>query len=359
MPAPCRLLIQVLPRLTPGRCGVSDQAVLLAQGLKDGFGIESAFVVLNSAESSGLPYPEVHCEPAQLLESCLELTRGEPGAILVHVSGYGYSADGAPTLLAESLAMVKGRGQFRIAGYFHETFASFPPWRSAFWHTRRQQKALRRIVAQCGLIVTNVHRNAEWLERESRRLGNVSVELMPVISPAGETDNPTPFAQRNAVMVVFGLAMGRKAAYRKLAAAGSLVGTLGIREILDVGPDCGHPSEVNGIPVRRMGLMPAEELPTLFSQSQFGFVMHEWSWLGRSSVLAACCAQGTIPVVTGSSPEETDGLRDGVNVVSPRTAEAVRQAGWEPCSRAAWKWYNGHRLRAHVELYAKWLGEHR
>jgi hypothetical protein len=356
MPATSRLLIQVVPRLTPGRCGVSDQAVLLAKGLKDDFGIESAFVVLNSTESSRLPYPEVHCEPAELLESCLELTGGEPGAILVHISGYGYSTDGAPTLLAESLAVSKSSGQFRIAAYFHETFASFPPWKSAFWYSHRQKGALRKIAAQCGLIVTNVHRNAEWLERQSRTVGEASVQLMPVISPAGETDNPTPFAQRNAAMVIFGLAMGRKAAYRQLETAGRLLEILGIGEILDVGPECGHPSEVNGIRVTRMGLMPANELPALFARTQFGFVIHEWSWLARSSVLAACCAQGTIPVVAGPFPKETDGLRDGVNVVSPRTVETLRQTGWESCSRAAWNWYNGHRLSAHVQLYANWVG---
>jgi hypothetical protein len=332
---------------------VSDQAVLLAKGLKDDFGIESAFVVLNSTESSGLPYSEVHCAPSQLLEVSLKLNGSQPGAILVHLSGYGYSADGAPTLLAESLEKVKASGHFHIAVYVHETFASGPPWKSAYWHSRRQQNAVRKIVAQCGLIVTNIERHAEWLEKESRKLGGTSIQRVPVISPAGETDDPVPFAQRSAALVVFGL--GRKTAYQKLAAAGNLLGNLDILEILDVGPECEHPSEVNGIRVRRVGLLPAEELPAVISQARFGFVAHPWFCLGKSSVFAAYCAQGTIPVLTGPFPAEADGLRDGVHVVSPRTAEAVRRAGWDGCSRAAWDWYMGHRLRAHLELYAIWM----
>lgn len=355
MPATSRMLIQVVPWLRPGRCGVTDQAVLLARGLEGDFGIKSAFVVLNSTESSGLPYPEVHCKPAQLLESCLKLTGGDPGAILVHMSGYGYSSDGAPTLLAESLAAVKDSGQFRIAAYFHELFATGPPWKSAFWNSHRQQKVARRIISQCGLIVTNIRLHAEWLGRQSRKLGGAPIELMTAISSSGETDNPVPISERSAALVVFGLSGTRMLAYRMLAEAGNLVERLGIREILDVGPECAHPSGVNGIPVRQMGLLPTEQLPAVFSQARFGFVVHPWAHIGKSSVFGAYCAQGTIPVMTGPFPREADGLRDGVQLVSPRTVEAVQRSGWEACSRAAWTWYMGHCLRVHVERYARWV----
>jgi len=357
MPATCRLLIQVVPRLMPGRCGVTDQAVLLARGLEEGFGIKSAFVVLNSTELSGLPYPEIHCKPAQLLESCLHLTGGEPGAILAHVISYGYSADGAPTLLAESLAAAKESCQFRIAAYFHEIYATGPPWKSAFWHSYRQRRALRGIVAQCELLVTNIQIHADWLGRQSRKLGGAPIELMTAISSSGETDDPTPFAQRSAALVVFGLSGTRMLAYRRLAAAGNLTEALDIREILDIGPECDHPTEVNGIRVRRMGLLPTEELSAVFSQARFGFVVYPWVCIGKSSVLNAYCAQGMIPVMTGPFPRESDGLRDGVQLVSPRTVDAVRKSGWEACSRAAWSWYMGHCLRVHVERYAKWVDE--
>ena len=69
-----RLLIQVVPRLKPARCGVSDQAIMLAQELKAAFGIDTAFVVLNSNEACSLPYSVIHCPPAQLLETCLSMT---------------------------------------------------------------------------------------------------------------------------------------------------------------------------------------------------------------------------------------------------------------------------------------------
>jgi hypothetical protein len=351
------LLIQVLPRLMPGRCGVSDQAVFLARELETGFAIDSAFVVLNSNEQTTLPYATIYGPARNLLENCLKLTQGRTGAMLVHVSGYGYSRDGAPTLLADALEQVGPCAQLGTAAYFHETFASGPPWKSAFWYTRRQKRALRRIVAQCGLIVTSIEHYANWLESESRDLGGVPVERIPVFSAAGEARAPVPFIQRKAAMVVFGLAGTRELAYRQLAATKDLIHTLGIEEILDVGPECQFPLALNGVPVKPMGPLPADDLPAVLSRARFGFVTHECSYIARSSVLAAYCAQGTIPVLAKSFTREVDGVTDGVQVVSPSTAEAAQKFGLEGCSRAAWNWYMAHRVHVHAERYARWMGE--
>jgi hypothetical protein len=276
--------------------------------------------------------------------------------MLLQMSGYGYSTDGAPTLLADAMDTVKASGRFRAAVFFHEIHAVGPPWRSVFWHTRRQKKALSRVVAQCGLIVTSIEHNAKWLRQESQRHGGVPVEQRPVFSTVGEAEAPAPFAQRNAAMVVFGLAGTRRLAYQQLSATKNLIDTLGIEEILDVGPECQSPSALNGVPVKPMGLLPANELPAVLSRARFGFVTHEWRYLARSSVLAAYCAHGVVPVVAGPFPRAVDGLAEGVHVVGPRTAEAVGQSGWESRSRAAWDWYMGHRLRVHAERYARWLG---
>jgi hypothetical protein len=209
------------------------------------------------------------------------------------------------------------------------------------------------------LNTTSTSYSLEWLERESRKLSGSPVEVMPVFSTVGEADAPRPFVERKPVMLVFGLAGTRRRAYQKLRAAGDLVSKLGIQEILDVGPECNCPPELTGIPIRRLGQVPAEQLPDIFSQAQFGFAIHDWYCLGKSGVFASYCAYGAIPVRTGPFPEEADGLREGVHVVSPRTAEAARASGWESCSRAAWTWYNGHRLHVHAEHYAKWMGNPR
>jgi hypothetical protein len=351
-----RLLIQVLPRLTPGRCGVSDHAIPLARELKNAFGIDTAFVVLNSRESCSLPYPIVHCRPAQLWETCVSLNGGGPGAVLVHVSGYGYAADGAPVLLAEALARVRSDGRYRIAAYFHELFATGMPWKSAFWYSSRQQRAVRKITWESDLIVTNIAQHASWLERQRARPGAEPVRLLPVFSNFGEALQRDPIATRDPVMLVVGLRGTRQSAYKQLRGMATTLFELKVQEVLDIGPEIELPPDLNGIPVKRVGMLSVSELAGRLAQSRFGFVAHTPSCLGKSTVFAAYCAFGTVPVIPRHFPEEIDGLRDGIHLSSPQTASAAEACGLEQCSLAAWRWYQGHRLHVHAATYARWLG---
>lgn len=357
MPPANRQLIQVLPRLTPTRCGVSDQAVLLARELSTAFGIDAAFVVLNSGETCALPYSVVHCDPNELMSACLSLSHDQSSAVLVHVSGYGYAADGAPTLLAEAIAELRRSSQFRIASYFHELFANGMPWKSAFWHSRQQKGAIRRIVNESDLLVTNIEQHAKWLEREPARRSSHPVVVLPVLSAAGECQDPVPVAQRKPAMAVFGLLASRLRAYRALSSLKELLDVLGIKEIVDIGPESGVPGEVNGIPVRRAGVLSAEDLGNELSQTMFGFLSYGTEALAKSSILAGYCAQGTIPIVASSFHCEVDGLIDGVQLLSPRTAKAASESRLARCSLAGWEWYQGHNLRVHAATYARWLND--
>lgn len=351
--------IQVVPQLAPGRNGVSDHATELARSLHREFGIDSAFVVINSHEKCDAPYAFIERPASRLLESCLELTHGRGGAVLVHVSGYGYSPDGAPTLLADALEKMRTDGRFRIAVYFHELYASGPPWRSAFWYSRRQKRALRKLIANSGLILTNTTRYVEWVESGSENGRGAPVELLQVFSTTGEADELPSFDRRSSAMVVFGLPATRKLAYRRIAESGELPRKLGIEEIHDIGPESVQPSEVNGVRVKRIGLLPVQEVGAAFSQARFGFVVHPWYFLGKSSVFASYCAQGLVPVMAEGFSGESEGLRDGVHVVSAQTAEAARKSGLERCGLAARSWYMNHGVRVHAARYAKWVREGR
>jgi len=151
-----RRLIQVVPRLLPARCGVSDHAIALASELRESYEIDSAFVVLDSHEQSDVSDSVVYCAPERLLYACDSPSGNRPATILVHLSGYGYSADSAPNLLADALENLKAHSRFCIAVFFHELFASGMPWISAFWHAWRQKRTIARIVAVCDLTVTSI-----------------------------------------------------------------------------------------------------------------------------------------------------------------------------------------------------------
>jgi len=352
-----RRIIQVVPQLKPARCGVSDHAIALASELGEKYGIDTAFVVLNSDEPSDVPHAVVNCSPDQLLNACISFSTNESAAILVHLSGYGYSGDGAPTLLAEALRSVRADGRFRIAVFFHELIATGMPWRSAFWYSRRQKRAVRRIAEACDLLVTSTRIYEDWLNRETGRPTASPIQFMPVFSQVGEAREHISLAGRNPVMAVFGLGGTRRNAYLELSTLGNMLRQLGIREILDIGPEFEAPIEVDGIPVRRMGVLPAMEIATQFSRATFGYLSYSATHLAKSGVFAGYCAHGVIPVIARHFPGRVDGLEDGVHVLSSHTATLAQASGLELCSIAAWHWYAGHRLHNHAALYARWMDE--
>jgi hypothetical protein len=350
------LLIQIVPSLRPGRCGISDHGIALAHELQATFGISSVFVALNACSPGDTAFPLLQTAPEKLLETCNSLVKGRPGTMLVHLSGYGYSPDGVPAMLAAALTQVKASGRFRIAVYFHELFAVGPPWKSAFWYSRRQQKAVRAIAELCDLPVTNTSYHADWLEQQLGDSSRNLLRYLPVFSTVGEAGEPAPFARRSPAMVVFGLPGARLSSYKQLGRLGDMLKNIGIREFLDIGPPFDVPSDVKGIAVKRMGELPVAEFPGVLSAAMFGFVHHPSFCLAKSSIFASYCAHGVIPVIAESFVGEVDGLTEGLHLVTPMTAAVAKIAGWEACSRAAWKWYMTHRVRLHAEEYAKWMG---
>ncbi len=350
-----RLLIQVVAQLMPERCGVSDHAILLARELEAAFAIRTAFVVLNSSEPCNLPYPRVYCPPSKLLEACISLSNGRFAALLVHCSGYGYARDGAPSPLAEALEQVRKNGRFRIAAYFHELYATGMPWKSAFWYTRRQQQVVRRIAAASDPIATNSTRHRDWLQREAIHGDAPAVRLLPMFSNVGESQETPTLRGRRPALVIFGLAGTRRKAYARLKSLPMLLHTLGVEEIVDVGPELAVAREIHGIPIRPLGVLAAPALAEVLSHSMFGFVQHKPFGLAKSGVFAGSCALGVIPVIAEPFSGEVDGLKDGVQVLSPKTAGAAKNGGLEQCSAAAWKWYLEHRLHVHAAEYAAWM----
>ena len=156
-------------------------------------------------------------------------------------------------------------------------------------------------------------------------------------------------------MVVFGLPGTRQKSYKRLSVLGEMLKALEIEEIMDIGSECNAPSKLHGIAVRRVGAMAARDLGNVIAQVKFGFVPHPSFCLAKSGIFAGLCAHGTIPILAESFPRETDGLRDGVHLISPRTTAAALAAGLDSYSEAAWDWYSGHRLNVHAATYARLL----
>jgi hypothetical protein len=156
-------------------------------------------------------------------------------------------------------------------------------------------------------------------------------------------------------MVVFGLPASRQRAYRRLHSQAGILKLLGVEAIVDIGAESVAPAQVNGIPVSCRGALAIADLAGELSRARLGFLPHAATYLAKSSIFAAYCAQGTVPVIALPFDGEVDGLKDGVHLISPRTVDAAIASGLDRCSRAAWQWYSQHRIHAHAATYAHWL----
>jgi hypothetical protein len=201
--------------------------------------------------------------------------------------------------------------------------------------------------------------HARWLESETQRKPGMTVQLLPVFSTIGEAHQRIPVTQRKPHMVVFGLPATRRKAYRELNDLVQLLSTLGVRQIVDIGAECGVGAEVSGIPIERRGELASTDVAAALSLARYGFLSYPPLYIAKSSIFAAYCAQGAVPVIATPFEGDIDGLTDGVEVLTPKTANGALASGppsgLDRYSIAARAWYEKHRVHTHAETYARWL----
>jgi hypothetical protein len=312
---------QIVPALPPAISGVTGYAATLAGALAERAGIESHF------HSPGMP----------------EELAGER-ILLLHYANYGYERRGCPAELVAGLEAWKARGKRRrLVTVFHEVYASGPPWRSSFWLSPRQRRLAARLAALSDGILTTLGLYAGLLERLAP---GVRVTVTPVFSTVGEPAEDVA-GPRPPAMAVFGGAGARARAYGEaLADLAAACRALEVEEILDIGPDAGAPLGVAGLPVRRLGTLPAPEVSRHLLAARAGFLAYPPGFLAKSTIFAAYCAHGLAPVCAWKR-------KGGGTAEAPVWREAG--PGVEEAAAAARDWYRGHALSRQVETYRRLL----
>ena len=269
-------LIQIVPRLPPAPEGVGSYAAALAMELRERLGVESRFV-------TGDPTPG--------------------STVLLHYANYGYQARGCPVSLVRALLRWKGSAAGgRLVTVFHEVYASGPPWRSSFWTSPVQRRLAAALTRASDGIVTSLELYAGLL---TRLAPGVEVHVSPVFSTVGEPARVPPLRERRPAIVVFGGPGARGRAYGEgreaLAAA---CRTWGIEEVLDIGPALSTPPQRLGTtPVRALGPLPASEVSRFLLGSFAGFLAYPPAFLPKSTIYAAYCAHGLLPVHSGEKAD--------------------------------------------------------
>lgn len=330
-------IAQVVPALPPPEEGVGSYALALGGALTEQSGTASRCLA-----AAALPERSARSLAADLA--------GE-NTVLLHYANYGYQRRGCPTWLIDGLARWKGEDTGRrLVTVFHEVHASGPPWRSSFWLRPRQRQLAARLLGLSDAAVTSLELYAGVLRRWR---AEPAIVVSPVFSTVGEPEAVAPLAGRPRRLLVFGGPGARGRAWGEFR--GELLATcraLGLDEVWDVGAPAGAPARLDGLPVRELGVLPASETSARLLEGLAGFLAYPSDFLGKSTIFAAYCAHGLLPVCAWRE----DRNRQTANNVPPHW-EGRRPAPAEPqlLVDAAQAWYGEHSLARQVETFGELL----
>lgn len=272
------------------------------------------------------------------------------GQVVLNFSGYGYHPRGIPSWLVDRLSQVRARGG-RIGVFFHELFASEPPWRSAFWLGPRQ----RRIAADLGNLadfwLTNCEMAAHWLRTHSSPAPH---RVLPVYSNVGEP--PRIPGARAPHLVVFGGPNIRSQAYKQLddgfwqwARAEGLT-------VHDIGPPIADAAyarlRADGL-IQVHGSLPAPEVSRLLGQARYGLLCYPPHVVAKSGVFAAYCAHGVCTILLAKRYDTHDGLEPNRHYAAGVGAASTLDPS--EAGAAALAWYQPHRVEAHAAAFRAFL----
>ncbi len=344
-------LVQIVTSLPPDFSGVGDFSLLLAREMLTRHGVGTRFVVGDpgwNAPDAVAPFAAgaVAARTSEALRERLAAAIAPDATVLLHYVGYGYAHRGCPFWLVDGLERWKRDAgpAARLIVIFHETFASGPPWSSVFWTNPFQRRLVARLarIADARRITTTS--GLHELSGTLRRGEHLPTTVAPVYSNVGEPLGLPPAGDRAWQVVVFGSRPVRAQVYANPAALEAFCARHDIRRVVDVGVPLPGERRLDGAEVHVAGALPAPEASALFAQSLAGYFDYNAPFLGKSSIFAAYCAHGMVPVTFPANRDAGEGLRAGEHYL----AGADDPAPFDAVSRAAHAWYREHRLETHA-----------
>ncbi|MGB7441353.1 MAG: glycosyltransferase family 1 protein [Coleofasciculaceae cyanobacterium] len=353
-------IISIVPRLPPAIDGVGDYALNLAQQLRKDFGIETHFIVCNptwtgATQIDGFPVSQMSTHSADTLLSLLP--RDCTATVLLHYVGYGYAKRGCPVWLVDGLQRWRNASIHRtLITMFHEIYASGrPPWTSAFWLFPLQENLASRLVQLSDRPLTSKQGYADILHKLSQGKHN-QIPTLPVFSNIGEPEQVQTLAQRHRRLVVFGGRGKRLGVYQNsLAELSYACQFLGIEEILDIGPTTGLTlSTISNVPIVERGKLSAQEISGILLHSLAGFFDYPTDFLAKSTIFAAYCAHGLLPVSARCTALPVDGIEPGKHYWLPdQHATGLKNIEqMQAIADNAYAWYQTHSLSVQAKTFA-------
>jgi hypothetical protein len=360
------VVTQVVTGLPPAVDGIGDYSLNLARELRKEFGIETQFIVGNpnwigAKDIEGFPVNKVTVHSTASLLSLLPNEAQTRTIVLLHYVGYGYAKRGCPFWLVEGLECWKrNSASTHLVTMFHEVYASGPLWTSAFWLSSVQRHLAVRLVQISDRYLTSKQGYGRILQ-ELAQSKQTQLLTLPVFSTIGEPKQVPPLAQRYRRLVVFGGCSNRIRVYQKSGLELSeTCQRLKIEEIWDIGPPTGLGlSTIDGIPVVEMGSQSASNVSDILSNSLAAFFNYHLNYLAKSTIFAAYCAHGILPVSPRSHKLSIDGIIAGRHYWSPvdNTQRFHNLEELQAIANNAYAWYQTHNLSVQAKAFAALLAD--
>jgi hypothetical protein len=339
---------------------VGDYALHLARQLRKDFGVQTHFIVgnpswLGASEIEGFPVSQVTNNSANAL---FEVLSDRPFPVLLHYVGYGYAKRGCPIWLVDGLQRWKSLyPQRSLVTMFHEIYAtSDRPWTSAFWLSSLQKNLATRLAQMSDRCITSKQLYSEIITQISKGK-HKQVPFMPVFSNVGEPERVPPLSDRQKQLVIFGGVANRIRVYQESEAVlDQVCQILDIQEILDIGTPTGQtPQAIGDVPILELGQLPPEKISDIMSNAIAGFLNYNPDYLGKSTIFAAYCAHGLLPISDRGSNSGSDGIQAGEIYWNPSENELKDVTMMQVIAHNANSWYSSHGLVNQSKLFSHLL----
>ena len=346
----------IVPRLPPAIDGVGDYALNLARQLRKDFNIQTHFIVGNSqwngaSELEGFPVTQVTNNSSKHLVKLLSGDLLSP--VLLHYVGYGYAKRGCPVWLVDGLQRWKSLyPQRSLVTMFHEIYASGLPWQSSFWLSPLQKNLAIKLVILSDRIITSKQSYAAILVKLSNGK-HTQIKSLPVFSTIGEPKQILPLSERQKRLVIFGSVSNRMRVYQESQADLDYVCQhLNIKEIIDLGTPTGiTPKSIGNVPILELGQQPAEKISDIMADAIAGFLNYNPDFLAKSTIFAAYCAHGLLPISAIGSSSVIDGITTGEHYWVPSKSELKDIEMMQVIANNAHSWYSANDLSAQSTVF--------
>lgn len=369
-------VVAIVPRLPPAIDGVGDYALNLARQLRQDFKLDTHFIIgdpdwQGDTFIEGFKVTKVADRSSARLLSFLEhLPPGSP--VLLHYVGYGYAKRGCPLWLVEALEAWKRQHQnLHFVTMFHEISAGGPPWTSAFWLSGLQRNLAQRLVSISDRLITSKQLYAQILVNLSQGKHSTILAL-PVFSNIGEPEIIPSLRERERALVIFGSPANRERAYQRSQEEIYIGCTLcQINQIYDIGsPLAQLPKNISSIPVKPLGKLSSSKISEILLNSFAGFINYSSDFLAKSTIFAAYCSHGMLPIHSGSAVKEvcSDRIQAGKHYLNPSNctesqtiAHGNKAKGqystdqFQTIANTAHNWYQEHSLAKQAKVFNSFL----